>query len=142
MPQPLPPAAEAWTCVQAPASHELARLHRTLACRHSPPVVAHDISARRPPPAPAPQDKTVRLWDVRTNICQGCLTVPGQPTATIDQQGLVFAVATESGIVKLYDLRSYDKGPFDTFAVRERGRGGAACKRKPAHRKPVGGRLS
>ncbi|EFJ44001.1 hypothetical protein VOLCADRAFT_65424 [Volvox carteri f. nagariensis] len=63
----------------------------------------------------AAQDKTVRLWDVRTNICQGCLQVPGNPTATIDQQGLVFAVATESGIIKLYDLRSYDKGPFDTF---------------------------
>jgi hypothetical protein len=33
-------------------------------------------------------------------------------------QGLVFAVATESGILKLYDVRSYDKGPFDTFVVR------------------------
>ncbi|GLC38382.1 hypothetical protein PLESTB_001271200 [Pleodorina starrii] len=67
----------------------------------------------------AAQDKSVRLWDVRTNICQGCLQVPGNPTATIDQQGLVFAVATESGVIKLYDLRSYDKGPFDTFMVEE-----------------------
>ncbi|KAG2485007.1 hypothetical protein HYH03_016210 [Edaphochlamys debaryana] len=67
----------------------------------------------------AAQDKTVRLWDVRTNICQGCLTVPGNPSATIDQQGLVFAVAVESGVVKLYDLRSYDKGPFDTFTVED-----------------------
>ncbi|GIL78667.1 hypothetical protein Vretimale_6168 [Volvox reticuliferus] len=67
----------------------------------------------------AAQDRTVRLWDVRTNICQGCLQTPGNPTATIDQQGLVFAVATESGIIKLYDLRSYDKGPFDTFTVEE-----------------------
>ncbi|KXZ48268.1 hypothetical protein GPECTOR_29g46 [Gonium pectorale] len=65
------------------------------------------------------KDKTVRLWDVRTNICQGCLQVPGNPTATIDQQGLVFAVAVESGVIKLYDLRSYDKGPFDTFTVEE-----------------------
>lgn len=32
-------------------------------------------------------------------------------------QGLVFACATESGVVKLYDVRSYDKGPFDTFVV-------------------------
>ncbi|KAG2454675.1 hypothetical protein HYH02_000514 [Chlamydomonas schloesseri] len=67
----------------------------------------------------AASDKTVRLWDVRTNICQGCLQVPGNPTATIDQQGLVFAVAVESGVLKLYDLRSYDKGPFDTFLVEE-----------------------
>ncbi|GFR42142.1 hypothetical protein Agub_g2989 [Astrephomene gubernaculifera] len=67
----------------------------------------------------AAQDKTARLWDVRTNICQGCLQVPGNPTASIDQQGLVFAVAAESGVIKLYDLRSYDKGPFDTFTVEE-----------------------
>lgn len=32
-------------------------------------------------------------------------------------QGLVFAVATESGVIKLYDVRSYDKGPFDSFQV-------------------------
>ncbi len=86
----------------------------------------------------------MRLWDVRTNICQGCLTVPGQPTATIDQQGLVFAVATESGIVKLYDLRSYDKGPFDTFAVRGRGREETerACKQAPTHCNPLAWRHS
>lgn len=32
-------------------------------------------------------------------------------------QGLVFAVASESGTIKLYDVRMYDKGPFDTFTV-------------------------
>lgn len=32
------------------------------------------------------QDKTVRLWDLRTNICQGLLNTPGNPTAAIDQQ--------------------------------------------------------
>lgn len=53
--------------------------------------------------------------------------MPGNPTATIDQQGLVFAVAVESGVLKLYDLRSYDKGPFDTFLVgRRRGAEGRA----------------
>mmetsp|Transcript_26980 Transcript_26980/g.58990 ORF Transcript_26980/g.58990 Transcript_26980/m.58990 type:complete len:322 (-) Transcript_26980:297-1262(-) len=67
----------------------------------------------------ASQDKSVRLWDLRTNICQGILHVPGNPSASFDQQGLVFAVATESGILKLYDVRSYDKGPFDTFIVQE-----------------------
>ncbi|CAN0924522.1 Protein ANTHESIS POMOTING FACTOR 1 [Linum grandiflorum] len=34
-----------------------------------------------------------------------------------DQQGLVFAVAMEGGAIKLFDSRSYDKGPFDTFLV-------------------------
>jgi len=32
-------------------------------------------------------------------------------------QGLVFAVAATAGVIKLYDVRSYDKGPFDTFNV-------------------------
>jgi len=33
-------------------------------------------------------------------------------------QGLIFCVATDSGVLKLYDIRSYEKGPFDTFTVR------------------------
>lgn len=41
----------------------------------------------------------------------------GRPTVAYDQQGLVFAVAMEGGAIKLFDSRSYDKGPFDTFLV-------------------------
>ncbi|MEW5305329.1 MAG: hypothetical protein WDW38_005630 [Sanguina aurantia] len=67
----------------------------------------------------AAQDKQVRLWDVRTAPCQGLLTVPGNPYASMDQQGLVFAVGTESGVLKLYDVRSYEKGPFTQFVVQE-----------------------
>lgn len=67
----------------------------------------------------AAQDKSVRLWDLRTSICQGHLQTPGNPVASFDQQGLVFGVATESGTLKLYDVRSYDKGPFDTFVIQE-----------------------
>ena len=33
-------------------------------------------------------------------------------------QGLIFCVGTDSGVLKLYDIRSYEKGPFDTFVVR------------------------
>lgn len=29
----------------------------------------------------------------------------------------MFAVAAQAGAIKLYDVRSYDKGPFDTFVV-------------------------
>jgi hypothetical protein len=35
-------------------------------------------------------------------------------------QGLVFAIGTDSGILKLYDVRSYDAGPFATFVVSQR----------------------
>ncbi|KAK8664032.1 hypothetical protein V6N13_083836 [Hibiscus sabdariffa] len=48
---------------------------------------------------------------------QGILRLRGRPTVAYDQQGLVFAVAMEGGAIKLFDSRSYDKGPFDTFLV-------------------------
>ncbi|XP_057834917.1 protein ANTHESIS POMOTING FACTOR 1 [Cryptomeria japonica] len=62
-------------------------------------------------------DHSVRLWDLRVNACQGLLQLRGRPTVAYDQQGLVFAVAMEGGAIKLFDSRSYDKGPFDTFLV-------------------------
>ncbi|KAG0608340.1 hypothetical protein M758_8G098000 [Ceratodon purpureus] len=62
-------------------------------------------------------DHTVRLWDLRTNVCQGLLRIRGRPAVAYDQQGLVFSVAMEGGAIKLFDVRSYDKGPFDTFLV-------------------------
>ncbi|KAL2464661.1 Transducin/WD40 repeat-like superfamily protein [Forsythia ovata] len=62
-------------------------------------------------------DHSIRIWDVRVNACQGILHLRGRPTVAYDQQGLVFAVAMEGGAIKLFDSRSYDKGPFDTFLV-------------------------
>ncbi|CAK9161768.1 unnamed protein product [Ilex paraguariensis] len=62
-------------------------------------------------------DHTVRIWDLRVNACQGILRLRGRPTVAYDQQGLVFVVAMEGGAIKLFDSRSYDKGPFDTFLV-------------------------
>ncbi|CAN0924524.1 Protein ANTHESIS POMOTING FACTOR 1 [Linum grandiflorum] len=62
-------------------------------------------------------DHSVRIWDLRVNACQGILRLRGRPTVAYDQQGLVFAVAMEGGAIKLFDSRSYDKGPFDTFLV-------------------------
>lgn len=62
-------------------------------------------------------DHSVRIWDLRVNACQGILHLRGRPAVAYDQQGLVFAVAMEGGAIKLFDSRSYDKGPFDTFLV-------------------------
>ncbi|XP_034926852.1 protein ANTHESIS POMOTING FACTOR 1 isoform X2 [Populus alba] len=62
-------------------------------------------------------DHSIRIWDLRVNACQGILHLRGRPTVAYDQQGLVFAVAMEGGAIKLFDSRSYDKGPFDTFLV-------------------------
>ena len=33
----------------------------------------------------------------------------GRPVASFDPEGLIFAVGIESKLVKLYDLRSFDK---------------------------------
>ncbi|EFJ34246.1 hypothetical protein SELMODRAFT_439216 [Selaginella moellendorffii] len=43
--------------------------------------------------------------------------VRGRLSVAYDQQGLVFAVCMEGGAIKLFDGRSFDKGPFDTFLV-------------------------
>ena len=78
-------------------------------------------------------DKTIRLWDLRSNHCQvtmrdqqlnflnhnlllqGLMKLSGRPVAAFDPDGLIFAAGINSDSVKLYDLRSFDKGPFSSF---------------------------
>lgn len=43
--------------------------------------------------------------------------VSGRPCAAFDPEGLIFAAGINSESVKLYDLRSFDKGPFATFKL-------------------------
>ena len=62
-------------------------------------------------------DNSVRLWDLRASSCSGIMHVQGKPVLSFDPEGLVFAVGVQSEMVKLYDLRSYDKGPFATFKM-------------------------
>ncbi|VDP28043.1 unnamed protein product [Schistosoma margrebowiei] len=84
-------------------------------------------------------DSTIRLWDLRSPNCHVCLAsqpakellcgiavhqegkgvmhVSGRPTAAFDPEGLIFAAGINSESVKLYDLRSFDKGPFATFKL-------------------------
>lgn len=62
-------------------------------------------------------DRTIRLWDLKSNNCQGLMHLLGRPVANFDPEGLIFAVGINSESVKLYDLRSFDKGPFNTFKL-------------------------
>lgn len=48
---------------------------------------------------------------------KGVMHVAGRPTAAFDPDGLIFAAGINSECVKLYDLRSFDKGPFATFKL-------------------------
>ena len=62
-------------------------------------------------------DNSVRLWDLRAPTCSGIMQVQGKPVLAFDPEGLVFSVGVQSEMVKLYDLRSFDKGPFATFRM-------------------------
>ncbi|XP_025065434.1 WD repeat-containing protein 82 isoform X1 [Alligator sinensis] len=54
-------------------------------------------------------DKTIRLWDLRSPNCQGLMHLQGKPVCSFDPEGLIFAAGVNSEMVKLYDLRSFDK---------------------------------
>jgi len=62
-------------------------------------------------------DKTLRLWDLRSPNCQGLMHLASRPVAAFDPEGLIFAAGVNSESVKLYDLRSFDKGPFASFRL-------------------------
>lgn len=66
----------------------------------------------------ASRDMSVRLWDLRSPNCSGVVQANDNTAAAFDPKGLVFAVGVGSEI-KLYDVRKFDKGPFDTFSVRK-----------------------
>ncbi|KAH0630035.1 hypothetical protein JD844_012604 [Phrynosoma platyrhinos] len=47
----------------------------------------------------------------------GLMHPQGKPVCSFDPEGLIFAAGVNSEMVKLYDLRSFDKGPFATFKM-------------------------
>ncbi|KAI9197436.1 WD40-repeat-containing domain protein [Polychytrium aggregatum] len=61
---------------------------------------------------------SVRLWDLRSANCHGCVNIVGNPVVAYDQSGSVFAVSLDwkRGIY-LYDAKQYENGPFITFHV-------------------------
>lgn len=62
-------------------------------------------------------DRTIRLWDLRSNDCQGLMHVSGRPVTSFDPEGLIFAAGVDSEIIRLYDLRTFDRGPFASFNI-------------------------
>lgn len=69
----------------------------------------------------APGD-TVRWWDLRAMACQGVLAINGPPLVDLDPTGLVFAVALEHRLLRLFDRRAYERGPFAAFEILDRTR--------------------
>ncbi|WWD18223.1 hypothetical protein CI109_102673 [Kwoniella shandongensis] len=62
----------------------------------------------------AGDDGTVRLWDLKSNSCKGLVKdVGGSAIATLDNTGLVFAVAcSETQTIMLYATQTMDLAPF------------------------------
>lgn len=70
-------------------------------------------------------DNTVRFWDLRSNQSSRRVEIPTlitdnqstepAPLACYDPQGLIFAVASHSTAIRLFDIRSTASGPFTTF---------------------------
>ena len=92
---------------------------------HTAAVVALEMSPKEDILASASMDDTARLWDLRTVNCQGVLRFEGRghrPAVAFDPQGLVFAAAVSGGIIKLFDVRATDKGPFEEFSTADLGR--------------------
>ncbi|MEJ1285746.1 WD repeat domain containing 82 [Cricetulus griseus] len=84
---------------------------------HSKRVVALSMSPVDDTFISGSLDKTIRLWDLRSPNCQGLMHLQGKPVCSFDPEGLIFAAGVNSEMVKLYDLRSFDKGPFATFKM-------------------------
>ena len=57
----------------------------------------------------ASADRTVRVWDLRSALCQGLILTPGNPVVDYDPDGLAFGVGIDSQIIGLYDIRNHEK---------------------------------
>ncbi|RKO95298.1 WD40 repeat-like protein, partial [Caulochytrium protostelioides] len=80
---------------------------------HAGRVVNLEMSSQDDTFISSAMDSTVRLWDLRTNHCQGLIhTAPGARTSVgFDHTGLVFATG-DSRVVRMFDARNYESGPF------------------------------
>eukprot|EP01084_Bolivina_argentea_P297327 512206_1 len=68
-------------------------------------------------------DRSVRLWNLNEKACIASLQFPldsSVPHVAYDPQGLIFAAMSRIGtlnIIKLYDARNYELGPFKTATI-------------------------
>ncbi|KAF0984131.1 hypothetical protein FDP41_008046 [Naegleria fowleri] len=84
---------------------------------HTKPVVSLNMCPSDDTFASTSLDNTMRVWDLRqpNEIYKAPFTV--KPLCAYDPRGLVLAVATNSGIVKLYDRRKVESGSFTEFVI-------------------------
>ncbi len=64
-------------------------------------------------------EEALCMWDCRSAHMQGKLALSSDSNAlaAFDPQGLVFAVATQSRFLRLYDARNWERGAFAVFEL-------------------------
>ncbi|CAO4374806.1 unnamed protein product [Caenorhabditis nigoni] len=63
------------------------------------------------------EDGDVRMFDSRTFDNYGLLRAGHPPLIAFDPDGIIFATATKSETIRLFDVRSFDLGPFSVFRI-------------------------
>ncbi|KAI9907851.1 hypothetical protein PsorP6_004106 [Peronosclerospora sorghi] len=69
----------------------------------------------------AGMDATIRLWDIRCSDTTAIIRSDHSPIshmcAAYDQEGVVFGVYTDDHLIRMYDARNYQEGPFAKFSL-------------------------
>ena len=47
----------------------------------------------------------------------GLMRTPGVPIGAFDPEGIIFAAGIDNSSVKLFDIRTFDKGCFSSFSI-------------------------
>ena len=82
---------------------------------HNKKVISMEICPQDDTFLSASLDKTIRLWDIRTNISSGIINTMLPGCIAYDPQGMIFATAIGDNKINLYDTRNYQNGPFAAF---------------------------
>ena len=84
---------------------------------HKKRVVALAMSPKSDVFLSGSRDDCIRLWDLREPNSLGAMDISGSPTLAFDPRGLIFALGLGSKIIRPYDVRQYQKGPFDIWNI-------------------------
>ncbi|EFO91986.1 hypothetical protein CRE_16557 [Caenorhabditis remanei] len=64
-------------------------------------------------------DGSIRMFDSRTFDYYGFIHTAHPALIAFDPEGLLFATATKSETIRLFDVRSFDLGPFQVFRLQK-----------------------
>ncbi|CAG0889942.1 unnamed protein product [Cyprideis torosa] len=89
---------------------------------HTKRVTALDVSPSDDTFLSASLDKTARIWELRSaghSSPVSVINTGGKTVAAYGTEGRVIGLGINSNVIKLYDVRCVDKGPFVTFKISE-----------------------